>query len=114
MTFNIYLFSFFHLFLYEKIPTAAAVPNIVAIIADKKASNKVFPSALRTELFLNSSEYQCSEKPSNTDVLFEELKENTTMTAKGAYKKKIISAIYNLEIIFILLYLRHLQRRIYS
>ena len=74
-------------------PTAAIVPNAVAITEDKIAKIKVFLSAARVASLSKSSAYQRSENPANNDVLFEELKEKITITAKGAYKNISMSAI---------------------
>jgi hypothetical protein len=66
------------------IPTAAAVPKTVEIIAEETAIITVCFNALSIAVSLPRPSYQRVENPSNTQTLEEELKENTTITAIGA------------------------------
>ena len=82
-----------HFFRFALIPTAASVPIISAKIEDVIAKTSVFDNACNVIRSLKSSQYHFKEKPESTLVLLVPLKDITTMTAIGAYKNSIISAI---------------------
>ena len=67
----------------DRIPSAAAVPIIVAMRADKTAKISVFLSASKVSGELNSSIYHLKLKPSNTAVLFAELNEKKIRVTIG-------------------------------
>jgi hypothetical protein len=81
-----------HLFLSPKIPTAAAVPRIVAIIVVSKARTNVFFRASIAAVSLSISAYHLREKPVNLDVELLSLNEKKNITPRGKYIIKNIIA----------------------
>ena len=73
-----------HLRLYSKMPTAATEPKIVAIKEESKAKTRVFLRAVIVASLSKSSKYHLNEKPAKREVLLDELKEKTIITARGA------------------------------
>ena len=75
----------------------------VEIRAAEAARIRVLRTAPRVSASRNSSRYQLSEKPENTERLFASLKENTSSIAIGAKRKIIMIAVYTFAAGFILL-----------
>jgi hypothetical protein len=74
------MIPFFHL----SMPTAAAVPIIVANKAEPTAKAKVLVRACITDWLCINSPYHLKEKPVKRPVLFEALNEKKIITAMGA------------------------------
>ena len=75
--------------MYQLIPIAAKVPSTVAVIAEVKATIKLFKSACHKGFELNMSFwYQMNEKFVKV-VSFDSLNEKNTITNSGKNKNKI-------------------------
>ena len=68
-------------------PMEAAVPATVAMAAERMDTSRVVWRASSTYLSWNSSAYHWREKPPQTELLWEALKEKATSTRMGAYRK---------------------------
>ena len=71
-------------------PKARPVPRIVESTVVTVAIIRLFLAAAKILALVSSLAYQASVKPSQLTLKREALKENTTRTAMGKYKKRYL------------------------